>query len=58
MRKIIGLSMVPLDGVMQVPAGPEEDTSGDFKYGGWVAPYGDEVYIKGIKKQMKRAALL
>jgi hypothetical protein len=38
MRKIIVLSMITLDGVMQAPGAPEEDTSGGFKYGGWVAP--------------------
>ncbi|MFV5692724.1 dihydrofolate reductase family protein [Flavobacterium sp. LT1R49] len=58
MRKIIVLSMITLDGVMQAPGGPEEDTSGGFKYGGWVAPYGDEVYGKVMEKQMKPADLL
>jgi dihydrofolate reductase len=58
MRKIIVLSMITLDGVMQAPGGPEEDTSGGFKYGGWVAPYSDEVYGKVMEKQMKPADLL
>jgi dihydrofolate reductase len=58
MRKIIVLSMITLDGVMQAPGGAEEDTSGVFKYGGWVAPYGDEVYGKAMEKQMKPADLL
>ena len=41
MRKIIVLSFISLDGVMQAPGGPEEDTSAGFKYGGWTVPYFD-----------------
>jgi len=44
MRKIVVLMMVSLDGVMQAPGGPDEDTSSDFKYGGWTAPYADESF--------------
>ncbi|HYV54143.1 MAG TPA: dihydrofolate reductase family protein [Chitinophagaceae bacterium] len=55
MRKIIVLSMITLDGVMQAPGGPREDTSGGFKYGGWTATYGDEVYRKVVEKELKPA---
>jgi len=58
MRKIIVLSFITLDGVMQAPGGPDEDTTGDFKHGGWTAPYGDEVSGTIIKKQMEPADLL
>ena len=53
MRKIIVLSMISLDGVMQAPGGPKEDTSGGFKYGGWVTPYFDEASGKIMEKQLK-----
>src|SRR5689334_20329642 len=58
MRKIIVLSMITLDGVMQAPGGPEEDSSGGFKYGGWVAPYDDEVSGQVMQKLLKPADLL
>jgi dihydrofolate reductase len=39
MRKIIVQEFITLDGVMQAPGGSREDAEGDFKYGGWTAPY-------------------
>ncbi|SMO79373.1 Dihydrofolate reductase [Fodinibius sediminis] len=44
--------MITLDGIMQAPGGPDEDTSGGFRYGGWTAPYGDEAYGKVLEKQL------
>jgi dihydrofolate reductase len=61
MRKIIVLSFITLDGVMQAPGGPEEDRSGAFKYGGWTAPYFSEADQEAgelMEKQMKSADLL
>ena len=42
MRKLIVSAFVSLDGVIQAPGGPAEDTSGDFRLGGWIVPYADE----------------
>ena len=58
MRKIIVLSMITLDGVIQAPGDPAEDPSGGFEYGGWVAPYDDEVSGKVMEGLMKPADLL
>ncbi len=54
MRKIIILEFMSLDGVIQAPGGPEEDTSGGFKYGGWTAPYMDEFAMKTMSEQMSQ----
>jgi dihydrofolate reductase len=58
MRKIIVLEFITLDGVMQAPGAPEEDTSGGFKYGGWSAPYADEASGKAMQKQMAPTDIL
>lgn len=52
MRKIVVLSFVSLDGVMQAPGGPDEDTSGGFAYGGWTFPYFDEKSGAWMNEQM------
>ncbi len=54
MRKITVISMITIDGVMQAPGGRKEDTSGGFKYGGWTAPYGDTISMKGVLKELKQ----
>jgi dihydrofolate reductase len=53
MRKIITTTFITLDGVMQAPGGPEEDTSGGFKYGGWSANYWDEMMGKVMDSFMR-----
>ncbi len=52
MRKIVVLSFISLDGVMQAPGGPEEDASDGFKYGGWTVPYSDEFSGSLMGEQM------
>src|SRR5438270_12103782 len=52
MRKIVVLSFISLDGVMQAPGGPEEDTSSGFKFGGWTVPYASEFSGKIMGEQM------
>jgi len=52
MRKIIVLEHISLDGVIQAPGGPDEDTSDGFAYGGWAAPYDDDILGAALQKQM------
>lgn len=54
MRKIIVISMITLDGVMQAPGGQKEDLEGDFKYGGWTEPYGDEIGMKAVQEELSQ----
>ncbi|RZJ32943.1 MAG: dihydrofolate reductase [Flavobacterium sp.] len=58
MRKIIVLSMISLDGVLQAPGGPEEDKSNGFEYGGWTATYTDEIFNEALKKELQPADYL
>ncbi|MBK8902698.1 MAG: dihydrofolate reductase family protein [Anaerolineaceae bacterium] len=52
MRKVTALEHISLDGVIQAPGGPDEDTSGGFTHGGWVGSYSDESLGKLLRRQM------
>jgi dihydrofolate reductase len=52
MRKIIVLEHISMDGVIQGPGGRDEDPSGGFKFGGWSAPYQDDVLGAAVKKRL------
>jgi dihydrofolate reductase len=52
MRRVVVLEHISLDGVIQAPGGPEEDTSGGFTYGGWIAPYSDGILGTALRRQM------
>ena len=54
MRKIVVLSFITLDGVMQAPGGPSEDTIGGFVNGGWSVPYFDDTLGQTMGEQMGR----
>jgi len=56
MRKFIVTTNVTLDLVIQAPMGSEEDTSGDFKYGGWTAANADAITGKSVQKEMNQTA--
>jgi dihydrofolate reductase len=52
MRKLVVLSFITLDGVMQAPGGPEEDPTGGFKHGGWAVGYWDDFLGNVMGEQM------
>ncbi len=53
-RNVAVLTFLTLDGVMQAPAQPDEDTSGGFERGGWAAPYWDKVMAQVWEEAMSK----
>ncbi|MGO4312947.1 dihydrofolate reductase family protein [Pseudomonas sp. KB_15] len=49
MRTLTVAAFVSLDGVMQAPGGPEEDSSGGFRFGGWIVPYADQTTGQAVQ---------
>ena len=58
MRTLTVVENLSLDGVMQAPGRPDEDTRGGFEHGGWATPYNDEVMGAEMGKGMGKAELL
>ncbi len=58
MSKLVVFMSLTLDGVMQGPGRPEEDTRGGFEYGGWAVPYGDDVLGSVAGESMARSSAL
>lgn len=54
MRKLTVYEHITLDGVIQAPGGPDEDTSGGFAHGGWIAPYSDTVLAEALRHEMNK----
>ena len=51
-RKIIAITQLSLDGIMQAPGGPEEDPQGGFTHGGWAMVFDDDLVPKHLEKLM------
>jgi dihydrofolate reductase len=52
MGKVIVMNAMSLDGVMQGPGRPDEDTRGGFAHGGWGVPYADEAAVAKMGERM------
>lgn len=58
MSKIVVVNSLTLDGVMQAPGRPDEDTRGGFTHGGWALPYNDAVMAKAMGEGMTTSGAL
>jgi hypothetical protein len=55
MRKVIVNEWMSLDGVVQAPGQPDEDTSGGFEHGGWHVPYLDDTAAQEVLENLNDA---
>jgi len=51
-RKLVAVESLTLDGVMQAPGRPDEDTRGGFEHGGWAVPYADQAMGRAMAERM------
>jgi dihydrofolate reductase len=58
MSRVVVINHLTLDGVMQAPGRPDEDTRGGFEHGGWAVPYNDEVMFRAMGERMRGGPLL
>lgn len=58
MRKIISISFLSLDGVIQSPGSPDEDPSNNFRFGGWVAPFNEDLDNSLMQELLQPSDLL
>jgi dihydrofolate reductase len=58
MSKLIVVNNLSLDGVMQAPGPPDEDTRDGFEHGGWAVPYQDEVVARTMAERMAKPGTL
>jgi dihydrofolate reductase len=54
MRRLVVSEFMTVDGVVQAPGGPEEDTEGGFRHGGWQGPYFDDEVGKAVDEGISR----
>jgi dihydrofolate reductase len=52
LRNVVVINSVTLDGVMQAPGRPDEDTRGGFAHGGWAVPRGDDAMVAKMGERM------
>jgi hypothetical protein len=58
MRKLVLIEFMSLDGVVQAPGDPQEDTEGGFAHGGWQRPYFDDAFLAAAGKGRDRRPAL